>query len=87
MITMIEEARQLRPGDTIVRHPDFPDRRVRYRVSRLPLPTGDGAVLIDYTAPAEELPGLTPNNRASGILILDLDQPCQIERGPGRGAR
>lgn len=77
-------ARAVRPGDTIVRHPDHPERHVRYRVIAGAREISGGGVLIDYTAPAEELPGCTPNDRASGVLVLGVDQPCEIETVPAQ---
>lgn len=85
MSIISKPAHALRPGDTITRHPDHPDRRVRLRVIRGACRAVDG-VVIDYTAPADELPGLTPNDRASGVLFLAPNQPCEVEPAhtPGR---
>ena len=69
----------LRQGDTITRHPDHPERPVRYRVESDPRGTFAG-VVVDYSAPAEDLPGCTPNHdRAEGRLVLRTNQPCEIE--------
>lgn len=81
MSIVSKPARAVRPGDTITRHPDHPHVAVRYRVIAGARAVGDGA-LIDYTAPADELPGLTPNDRASGVLFLNPNQPCQVEPAP-----
>lgn len=80
MSIISKPARALRPGDTITRHPDH-GTKVRLRVIAGARAVGDGA-LIDYTAPADELPGLTPNDRASGVLFLAPDQPCEVEPAP-----
>lgn len=81
MSIISKPAHALRPGDTITRHPDHPDRRVRLRVIRGACRAVDG-VVIDYTAPADELPGLTPNDRASGVLFLAPNQTCEVEPAP-----
>lgn len=78
MTSISKPASALRPGETLVRHPDHPDQRVRYRIIAGARGVGDG-VIVDYTAPADELAGLTPNGRASGVLLLDATQPCEVE--------
>lgn len=83
MSIVSKPASALRPGDTITRHPDHPDRRVRYRVIRGACRAVDG-VVIDYTAPADEIAGLVPNDHASGVLFLNPNQPCEVE--PARPA-
>jgi hypothetical protein len=73
METLQRQAQQLQPGDVITRHPDHPDRDVWYRVSTWPRRITAASVLIDYTCRPERLDG-----EACGVLMLDLDQPCQV---------
>lgn len=75
MTSIPRPARALRAGDTITRHPE---QRIRYLVEIGARTTYDG-VVVDYTAPATELPGCTPNDRATGRLLLNPNQRCEIE--------
>ncbi|MGH3588605.1 MAG: hypothetical protein ACRDQ0_20035, partial [Pseudonocardia sp.] len=87
MLTIITKpARALRPGDLITRHPDH-GTPVRYLVTRGARETATGGVLVDYTAPADELAGCTPNDRASGVLMLGATQPCEIETAHSERSR
>ncbi|MGI5162764.1 hypothetical protein ACQEU3_47160 [Spirillospora sp. CA-253888] len=79
VVMTIISARRLRPGHLITTHPDHPERQVRLLVDRLPVPCGCGRLRIDYTAPADDLPGHEPNGRASGRLLLTPEQHVEIE--------
>jgi hypothetical protein len=73
METVPKEAQRLQPGDVITRHPDHPDRDVWYRVATWPRRITAASVLIDYTCRPEQV-----NGETAGVLMLDLDQPCEV---------
>lgn len=80
MSIISKPASAVRAGDLITRHPDK-GTKVRYLVTVPARPRGNG-VVVDYTAPADEIKGLTPNDRAKGILFLAPGQPCEVENAP-----
>lgn len=82
MDTVQKEAQRLHPDDVIVRHPDHPSQEVWYRVSAWPRHVSHAQVLVDYTARPERIDG-----ESSGVLVLDLDQPCQVVPAHTRGGQ
>lgn len=73
MDSIPRQAQQLRPDDIITRHPDHPSQPVWYRVAKWPRKVSHAQVLVDYTARSERLDG-----ESFGVLILDVDQECQV---------
>lgn len=73
MDTVQKEAQRLHPDDVITVHPDHPERKVWYRVSGWPRHVSHAQVLVDYTCRPERIDG-----ESCGVLVLDIDQECQV---------
>ena len=82
MDSIPRQAQQLRPDDIITRHPDHPGKQVWYRVAKWPRKVSHAQVIVDYTARSEQV-----NGQTFGVLILDVDQECQVVPAHSHGGQ
>ncbi|MUN41487.1 hypothetical protein [Actinomadura litoris] len=81
MTTDTKPARDLRGGQVIVRHPDYPTKVVWWRVTARPQPSAHAQVIVYHWA----VVGVVNGRKVWGArtILLDADQPCKIEPSGG----